>query len=450
MRPTNRLSSQLRLEALEGREVPATIPAFWFLSSTWVGGHSQVSTPPVVTPPTTGGSGGTTSPPATPTVSLNAASHTGVTAANTTILSAITLDGTTSPKATVRLVGANRVTTADSTGAFHFTNVPVKVGANAFTVRASNVAGQTSTGITVTRDAAPTVKTALAAISLAPGASTNLDVAGTFDDADITDTKVRFDTSAGPVNVELFDRAAPKTVANFLNYVTSGAYANSIFHRSAKLPGGVPFVLQGGGFTFNATPTPSISSIPTGPAVKNEPDPVNRSNVKGTLAMAKLGGDPNSATDQFFFNLGNNAANLDSQNGGFTVFGKVVSTADQAVVDQLAAIPTKDESAAAALSGTIRSAFSEVPLSGYNGTNFPTDTTKSNYAIVNGVSIMSQPEALTYSVVGNTNPSVATVTPTNNRLAITAGQTPGSTTLTIQATDKSGATVTTTVTVTVA
>jgi peptidyl-prolyl cis-trans isomerase A (cyclophilin A) len=238
-------------------------------------------------------------------------------------------------------------------------------------------------------------------------------------------------------------------VANFLNYINSGAYADSIFHRSAKLTGGTPFVLQGGGFQFTSTPAPALTSIPTDPPVQNEPDPVNRSNVKGTLAMAKLGGDPNSATDQFFFNLGDNSGNLDSQNGGFTVFGKVVGAADQTVVDQLAAMPTKDESSAAALPASEQGVFGEIPLQNYTGTNFPTDTAKANYAIVNGVSVVSQPEALTYSIVSNSNPAAATVSVTNNRMTV-QGVAAGTTTVTIQATDKAGATVTTTVTVTVA
>jgi cyclophilin family peptidyl-prolyl cis-trans isomerase len=285
-------------------------------------------------------------------------------------------------------------------------------------------------------------------VAVTAGNSTTVDLAGAFDDADITDTQLRFDTSKGPVNVELFDRAAPKTVANFLNYVRDGDYANSIFHRMAK-SGGTPFVLQGGGFQLAGAPTPHLATIPTDPPVQNEPDPLTRSNVKGTLAMAKLGGDPNSATDQFFFNLGNNAANLDNQNGGFTVFGKVMTAADQAVVDQLAGVPTKDESNATALPADQKGVFGEIPLDNYTGTNFPTDTTKANYAVVNGVSVVQQTEVLTYSIVNNSNPAAATATVTNNRLNV-QGVAAGTTTLTIKATDKAGNSVQTTVTVTVA
>lgn len=433
-----------RVEPLEAREVPATIalPSPWYLSSTWIAFRAGPATPPVSnpTPPQP--------PPTTPTVSLAAASDTGTPGDRITTLATVTLNGTTSANTRVRLLPTGARVTADATGAYQFTSVPLAAGANDFTVRATRGGATASAQIAVTRQSAPTVQTAPAPVSVAAGNSTTVDLAGTFTDADIANSRVRFDTSAGPVNVELFDKQAPRTVANFLNYVNDGDYADSIFHRSAKLTGGVPFVLQGGGFEFNPTPTPSLAAVPTDPPVQNEPDAVNRSNLRGTLAMAKLGGNPNSATNQFFFNLGNNSANLDSQNGGFTVFGKVVGTADQAVVDQLAAIPTQDQSTAASLPPSQKGVFGEIPLTGYTGTDFPTDTTRSNYAIINGVSIVSQPEALTYSIVSNSTPSVATATVTNNRLSI-QGVAAGQTAITVRATDKAGATVETTVNVTV-
>ena len=117
-------------------------------------------------------------------------------------------------------------------------------------------------------------------------------------------TIVEFRTAEGTFQVNLYDNATPETVANFLNYVNNGRYTNSVFHRSA--PG---FVVQGGGFTYDlALP---LNEVPTFPAVVNEPV---YANVRGTIAMAKLGGDPDSATAQWFFNLGDNTANLDNQN----------------------------------------------------------------------------------------------------------------------------------------
>ena len=121
-------------------------------------------------------------------------------------------------------------------------------------------------------------------------------------------------TTLGDIEIELLDEEAPNTVANFLNYVNDGDYQNSFVHRSA--PG---FVIQGGGFTFVDAPP---VRIPVDDPVVNEFDP-NRSNVRGTLAMAKVGDDPDSATSQWFINLADNSTNLDVQNGGFTVFARV-------------------------------------------------------------------------------------------------------------------------------
>lgn len=130
-------------------------------------------------------------------------------------------------------------------------------------------------------------------------------------------TIVEFQTSQGSFQVNLFDQTTPKTVNNFLQYIDEQHYTNSLMHRA--IPN---FVVQGGGFTFEgAFP---LTGLETNPAVINEPV---YSNVKGTIAMAKLGGNPNSATDQWFFNLVDNSAGLpklDTENGGYTVFGQVI------------------------------------------------------------------------------------------------------------------------------
>ncbi|HEA15877.1 hypothetical protein LCGC14_1529450 [marine sediment metagenome] len=138
-------------------------------------------------------------------------------------------------------------------------------------------------------------------------------------------TVVEMQTSQGTIKIDLFDQQTPKTVANFLTYVESEAYHQTVIHRSLE-----NFIIQGGGFTF----TDDFKAIETSPAVANEPV---LSNVKGTVAMAKVGGNPNSATSQWFFNLKDNSANLDKQNGGFTVFGQI--TADSyAVLDKISAL----------------------------------------------------------------------------------------------------------------
>ncbi len=144
-------------------------------------------------------------------------------------------------------------------------------------------------------------------------------------------TTVRLMTSLGAIDIVLYDADAPRTVANFLTYVNSGAYRNSFVHRS--VPG---FVIQGGGFVWDDA-TSKVIDVPARPPVANEFSS-SRSNRRGTIAMAKLGGDPNSATSQWFINLADNGANLDNQNGGFTVFGEV-SAGSMAVVDAIAALP---------------------------------------------------------------------------------------------------------------
>ncbi len=162
-------------------------------------------------------------------------------------------------------------------------------------------------------------------------------------------TTVRMDTVLGLIDVELFDDVAPDTVANFLNYVADGDYDGSFIHRSAVLQDGVtPFVIQGGGFFYDGS---DYLSIPTDPPVANE---FSLSNLRGTIAMAKLPGDPDSATSQWFFNLRDNSAILDPQNGGFTVFGEVVGDG-MLVVDAIAALQRWNAS-------SIDPAFGEIPL----------------------------------------------------------------------------------------
>jgi len=102
-------------------------------------------------------------------------------------------------------------------------------------------------------------------------------------------TLVQFRTTFGNIEVELYDQDKPATVQNFLNYVKSGRYENEFAHRL------VPnFVLQGGGFTLT---TNTINHIPVYPPITNEFGAGRQfSNVYGTIAMAKLGGDTNSAT----------------------------------------------------------------------------------------------------------------------------------------------------------
>ena len=137
---------------------------------------------------------------------------------------------------------------------------------------------------------------------------------------------VRLDTNMGVIEINLRPDVAPIHVENFLQYVNDGDYNNSFIHRSIA-----GFIVQGGGFTFI---NQLFDYVPVDPAIVNE---FALSNVRGTVAMAKVGSDPNSATSQWFINLADNASNLDFQNGGFTVFGEVSVGMD--VADAIAALP---------------------------------------------------------------------------------------------------------------
>lgn len=143
-------------------------------------------------------------------------------------------------------------------------------------------------------------------------------------------TIVRFETVLGDFEVLLYDTTTPATVANFLRYVERGDYNNTFFHRSMT-----NFVLQGGGFFIENN---AIYSVTSDPPVSNE---FFHSNTRGTIAMAKLGDAPDSATSQWFFNLNDNSANLDQQNGGFTVFGRVLGDG-MTTLDALAGVGVYD------------------------------------------------------------------------------------------------------------
>ncbi|HEX3800569.1 MAG TPA: peptidylprolyl isomerase [Verrucomicrobiae bacterium] len=135
-------------------------------------------------------------------------------------------------------------------------------------------------------------------------------------------------TSVGDIEVELYDKDKPVTVKNFLRYVEDGYYQNSFLHRCPLSVSGVTdFVIQGGAFAVQGTGTnETIVGIPSFAPIPDEFAVGTRySNTYGTIAMAKLGGDTNSATSSWFFNLTNNAS-LDAAdtNDLFTVFGHVV------------------------------------------------------------------------------------------------------------------------------
>lgn len=141
-------------------------------------------------------------------------------------------------------------------------------------------------------------------------------------------TIVEFQTSQGNIQVNLFDETTPKTVENFLSYVNDAHYTNSVIHRSIP-----EFVIQGGGYTFDGDWP--LTRLSPNAAIENE---AVYSNVAGTIAMAKIGNNPDSATDQWFFNLVDNSENLDLQNNGFTVFGQIIGDESTATLNRITAL----------------------------------------------------------------------------------------------------------------
>ena len=139
--------------------------------------------------------------------------------------------------------------------------------------------------------------------------------------------KVLLATSAGDITLQLDAEKAPKSVANFVEYVKSGHYDGTVFHRVID-----GFMIQGGGFTPEMTQKPTRAPIPieSRNGLKNE---------RGTVAMARTS-VPDSATSQFFINLVDNPR-LDHPNpdgNGYAVFGRVVAGMD--VVDKIRAVET--------------------------------------------------------------------------------------------------------------
>lgn len=140
---------------------------------------------------------------------------------------------------------------------------------------------------------------------------------------------VELETSMGAITIELNEEKAPKTVENFLNYVKSGHYDSTIFHRIID-----GFMIQGGGMDAD------MNEKATNKPVENEADN-GLKNDAGTIAMARTQ-DPHSATSQFFINVKDNDflnhSGKNMQGWGYTVFGKVTSGMD--VIEKMKGVPT--------------------------------------------------------------------------------------------------------------
>lgn len=161
-------------------------------------------------------------------------------------------------------------------------------------------------------------------------------------------TVVRVSTALGDFDIELLDDTAPFTVANFLAYLNQGAYNGTVVHR--LVPG---FVIQGGWLSFNEAQQ-TFFPLATTPPILNEFTSA-APNRRGTLAMAKRAGDPNSATSQWFINLQDNPV-LNTTEGGYAVFGRVMGKGMQ-IVDKIGALPPV----------TVLAGYDPFPLINYTG-----------------------------------------------------------------------------------
>lgn len=224
---------------------------------------------------------------------------------------------------------------------------------------------------------------------------------------------VRFTSNEGTFDVELLNDDAPITVANFLSYLTR--YTDTIIHRS---PG--TFVIQGGSFTMDAQ-TQQVQAITPDAAIVNEFNADN-SNIRGTLSMAQISGQPNSGTSGWFINSVDNTQ-LDTDL--HTVFGRVIGDGIDVVerIDALtdlnlntetsqtalSTIPVRDNyTAQSTLSGTISVASGSTNVTG-TGTTFTNHLTVGDVLVINGVKrvIASIPNDTTLTLA---NPAISAAT----------------------------------------
>ncbi len=276
----------------------------------------------------------------------------------------------------------------------------------------------------------PVVSQPLPAQTIAAGAGVStIDLRNYFALPNVPGQIAQIDTVRGKFNVELLAADAPKTVANFLNYVNKGAYTRTFFHRSAKLGDGTPFVIQAGGFALPEGSS-SIGPIAADAPLVNE---FKVSNSRGTLAMAKTAAGPNTATNQWFVNLADNRSNLDNQNGGFTVFARVIGTG-MTVSDNIAALPVFNATDPQ-LPGS-HPAFDQLPLT-TNALNADTLVLVRSIKVIPVYPAAPGDTAVLAFSVASSEPAIVGATISGSLLVLNPGS-GGSATLTVRATDVNG------------
>lgn len=307
------------------------------------------------------------------------------------------------------------------------------------TLRATFADGSTDES-TVTlrsvRPAAPPVVSQLGTRTLAPGAPMNIPLSELFSDPD-SEQAVRMETSLGNIDILLYPNATPLTVANFLAYATgnptNNRYDGVAFHR--VYASGAIDIIQGGAFKPASSPD-QYQSVQAFPPVPNEPGISNRT---GTIAMAKLGGQPDSATHDFFFNRTDSHSPtdenaLDNQNGGFTVFGRVAGNG-MSVVDQIASLPKGNYSIYLDGESSSTGPYAGWPI---NSSEAPSSMDNSLNVLVNQV---TEIPVLNFEVTGNSNPTGVFASIEGESLVLSGPVSGESSEITVRATDLDGNTV---------
>lgn len=288
--------------------------------------------------------------------------------------------------------------------------------------------------------AAPTIAATLPATQTltAGAAATTISLDGKFADDD-TESAVRLNTTKGVLDVLLYPAETPLTVANFMGYVNRGDYNDSAFHRISSIADSGVVVLQGGQLKTSNTGPTQFTEIQAQPVVQNEP---GVSNLNWTIAMARSSA-VNSATKEFYFNLTDSNAVLDTNNVGFTVFGRV-SNATQATLLALTSTPIGGPYQYLVDNVAVSSPF-KWPLDVVAPEDVP--AVMDNTKVLKILSATPIPTLLNYSVHSSA-PGVVGASVSNSDLILTP-LSGGVSTITVTATDLDGGTASQTFTVTV-
>jgi formylglycine-generating enzyme required for sulfatase activity/cyclophilin family peptidyl-prolyl cis-trans isomerase len=255
------------------------------------------------------------------------------------------------------------------------------------------------------------------------------------------------------LNIITYEQLTPLTVANFLEYVNAHDYDDALLHRAVNdFPDTDPplsidepafrlQIIQGGGFKYLDSPEgqwPRFNSIAPRPSPRNEP---GISNIRGTIAMAKVAGLPDSATHDFFFNFANNSLTLDYQNSGFTVFARIAGSGNSvpthiaSLQRNSAEMPFNVQVVNPTSGSSVVSAFDSCPITGTGELTDIIDSTR--LVAIKSIVPIPDGQLITYATPTSSDTSKVTVSATATELVINALAT-GQSTINFNCTDLDG------------